>query len=247
MEKLSVVIITFNEEKNIDRCLSSVKEIADEIIVVDSFSTDKTKDICLKAGVKFEQKQWQGYSAMKNYANSLASYNLIFSLDADEVVSPELKVSILYVKDHYTQGAVYAMNRLNNYCGRWIRHGGWYPDRKIRVWDRRVGRWEGVVHEAPHFTREVSTILLNGDLLHYTYDSIQEHYKRVEKYALIAAKEMTARNKKTSKISIIFKPAYKFIYVYIFRLGFLDGHEGYMIAKISAHSVRTKLKAVCAE
>ena len=147
MLKLSVVIITLNEEKNIERCLQSVKDIADEIIVVDSYSDDRTEEICSEFGVKFIQQKFKGYVDQKNDGNALASHDYILSLDADEALSEELAASISQVKENW-QFDAYAMNRLTSYCGKWIRHSGWYPDRKSRLFDRRKARWTGhLVHE----------------------------------------------------------------------------------------------------
>ena len=143
MTPISVVIITFNEEKNIGRCLESVKNIADEIVVLDSFSTDKTEEICLQHGASFFQHPFDGHIEQKNRAITYATYPHILSLDADEVLSPELEQSIKAVKENW-QADGYYFNRLTNYCGKWIRHCGWYPDRKLRLWDSRKGKWGGV-------------------------------------------------------------------------------------------------------
>ena len=153
---LTAVIITKNEEFNISRCLQSLKDVADEIVVVDSFSTDSTEEICKSFNVRFVQQEWLGYSEQKNFANSLASNDWIFSIDADEVLSDELKKSILELKNkNISDDNVFSMNRLTNYCGHWIRHCGWYPDRKIRIWNRKVGKWQGEIHETIEFLTEI--------------------------------------------------------------------------------------------
>ncbi|MBP6695884.1 MAG: glycosyltransferase family 2 protein, partial [Saprospiraceae bacterium] len=142
MESLSVVIITLNEEKNIGRCLDSVKDIADEIIVIDSFSTDQTQKICDSYGATFIQKEWLGYVETKNFAIQQSSFNLILSLDADESLTDKLKNSVKLVKDNRNEDG-YILNRLTNYCGQWIYHSGWYPDKKLRLFDKTKGGWHG--------------------------------------------------------------------------------------------------------
>ena len=166
---ISAVIITKNEERNIRRCLESVKDVVDEIVVVDSLSTDATEEICRGYNVKFVKQQWLGYSDQKNYANGLASNDWILSIDADEQLSEELKTSINEIKKNdISEDKVFSMNRLTNYCGKWIRHCGWYPDKKIRIWNRNVGSWSGEIHETIVFSAKTNEILLEGDLLHYS-------------------------------------------------------------------------------
>jgi glycosyltransferase involved in cell wall biosynthesis len=168
MNKLSVVFITFNEEKNIERSLVSVREIADEIVVVDSFSTDATKEICVNYGVRFIEHEFRGYVEQKNFAASQATYDLVLSLDADEVPDAKLIESISSVKSNW-QFDGYFMNRLNNYCGTWIRHGTWYPNRKLRLWNRKKGKWAGFnPHDRFELVDGSSTGYLKGDLLHYS-------------------------------------------------------------------------------
>ena len=153
---LTAVIITKNEERNILRCLNSLLDVADEIVVVDSGSTDRTEEICNSFNVKFVQQEWLGYSEQKNFANNLASNDWILSIDADEELSEKLKNSISELKNQrLSDDEVFSMNRLTNYCGHWIRHCGWYPDRKIRIWNRTVGKWQGEIHETIEFSAEI--------------------------------------------------------------------------------------------
>ena len=158
----SVVIITFNEARNIKRCLESVVPVADEIIVVDSNSTDETEAICQEyPNLRFVRHDWEGYVKQKNFANSLASNNLILSIDADEALSEELTQSILKLKVQDVEGKAFSMNRLMNYCGKWIRHSGWYPDTKIRIFDRRSVSWTGKkVHETLAIPKEMQVVHL---------------------------------------------------------------------------------------
>ncbi len=241
MPQLSVVIITFNEEKNIGRCLYSVKEIADDIVVVDSFSTDNTQSICEKHHVNFIQHQWEGYSTSKNYANAQAKYDWILSLDADEALSDELKQSILEVKKD-PELLTYKFNRLTNYCGKWIKHCGWYPDTKIRIFDRRITKWEGIIHEKLVINSKLEPIFLKGDCLHYSYHSLEQHYAQTEKFSTLAAQSMFEKGKKASVLKMYLSPIIKFISDYIIKLGFLDGAAGFTICRISAKHSFLKYK-----
>ena len=171
MPQLSVVIITFNEEKNIARCVMSVSKIADEVVVLDSFSTDKTKEICESLSVRFYEHAFDGHIQQKNRAITYASYPHILSLDADEALDETLLQSILSIKNNWIKDGYY-MNRLTNYCGHWVKHCGWYPDTKLRLWDSRKGAWTGI---NPHDKYELAegdknTQHIKGDILHYSLD-----------------------------------------------------------------------------
>jgi hypothetical protein len=232
---LSVIIITLNEEKNIIRCIESVKKVADEIIVVDSFSTDRTKEICLNyTQVKFYQRKWEGFGQTKNYAATLASGYFILSIDADEALSEKLASAILAEKG--TLSGCYSFNRMTNYCGTWIRHGSWYPDKKIRIYPRNKFFWsEDLVHET--LLRENATVKhLDGDLLHYSINNIKEHADIINKYSELAAQSALKKGKKASLLIIFFSPAFHFIKNYFIKFGFLDGYYGFIISKMSAHA-----------
>ncbi len=238
---LSVVIITFNEERNIERCLLSVKEIADEIVVLDSFSTDRTEEICRKHGVKFFQHKFDGHIQQKNRAITFASHPYVLSLDADEAPDENLKASILAVKaDWNCEG--YTMNRLTNYCGKWIRHCGWYPDTKLRLWDSRKGSWMGVnPHDRYELNdRKARVQHLNGDLLHYSYYTIEEHYKQADKFSGIAAQALFAQGKHSGVFTPLLKCTAKFIRNFIVNAGFLDGKYGWIICRITAYETWMK-------
>lgn len=237
MLKLSVVIITYNEEKNIERCLRSVRNVADEIVIVDSFSSDRTAEICKKYGTKIYERKWQGYSHTKNFGNQMAAYNQILSIDADEALSPELEASILEMKRNSLAG-IFSFNRKTNYCGKWIGYCGWYPDVKIRLFDRNFARWEGeYVHEELSFQRSLPVRHLKGDLLHYSFESIADHLQRVNKYSDLAASELLERDIKGMAFKMIFSPAGKFLKSYFLKKGFLDGFYGFCICAISAFDV----------
>lgn len=241
MPQLSVVIITFNEEKNIERCLLSVQGIADDIVVLDSFSSDQTEAICKKYKVNFISREWEGYSPSKNFANAQAKHDWILSLDADEALSDELKGSILELKTKQEPGTA-AFNRITNYCGSWIKHGGWYPDTKIRLFDRRITQWTGIIHEELSFSKQVNIQHLKGDCLHYSYYTIEQHYQQAEKFTTIAAKDLFEQNKKASVVKLYISPVVKFFRDYIFKLGFMDGAAGFTVARISASATYLKYK-----
>jgi glycosyltransferase involved in cell wall biosynthesis len=233
---LSAVIITKNEAKNVALCLNSLKDVADEVIVVDSFSTDSTVEICRSMGAKVFQLQWEGYSRTKNKGNALASYDWILSIDADEVLSPELRNSILKIKQE-EHGRFYSFRRLTNYCGHWIRHGGWYPDIKFRLFDRRSARWTGdYVHEQLKAEDHPAIILLEGDCLHYSFHSISQHVEQVNRYSALSAEDRFSRGKRASFGKLVFSPAFTFFSMYVLRLGMLDGLYGFIIAVISAYA-----------
>jgi glycosyltransferase involved in cell wall biosynthesis len=241
MIKLSVVIITFNEEKNIARCLDSVKEVADDVVVVDSFSKDKTKEISLSKGARFVEHAFEGHIQQKNWAITQAKYPHVLSLDADEALDEKLIQSIKKAKANWNKDGYY-MNRLTNYCGHWVKYCGWYPDKKLRLWDSRKGEWRGI---NPHDKYELfeggkNAGYLEGDILHYSFDSIDSHLKQIEYFTDISSKALFATGKKPSFIKLYLSPTAKFIESYFLKAGFLDGKYGFEICKNSAWA--TKLK-----
>jgi glycosyltransferase involved in cell wall biosynthesis len=243
MVPVSAVIITFNEERNIGRCLDSLHGIVEDIVVVDSFSKDKTKEICESYGVRFVEHVFEGHIEQKNWAITQAKYPHVLSLDADEALDETLKKSILKVKNNW-QADGYSMNRLTNYCGHWIHYCGWYPDTKLRLWDSRKGAWGGT---NPHdkyelHDKEAKTIHLRGDILHYSYYSLEDHYKQVDYFTTILAKAQYEKGKKAPFITLIFSPVVKFIKDYFIKKGFLDGKVGFRICRISAYATFTKYK-----
>lgn len=248
MKKISATIITLNEEDKIRQCLESLQDVADEIVVVDSLSTDNTKSICEEFGVKFVEQKWLGYSEQKNLANDIASHDWILSIDADEVLSDELKKSILRIKNEEretkNEELVYSFNRLNNYCGKWIHHSGFYPDKKIRIWNRKVGKWEGIVHEVIKFSTKVKEVHLKGDLLHYSYSKPEDFERQVFKFAEMRAQHYFDKGKKNAGLLSVVSPIFFFIKHYLIRLGFLDGKEGFVMCWVSAKATRHKYKTL---
>jgi glycosyltransferase involved in cell wall biosynthesis len=240
MVELSVVVITFNEERNIERCLRSVKILADEIVVVDSFSTDKTVELCRSLGATVIQHPFEGHIEQKNFALDQAKSPFVLSLDADEVVSEELRESILKAKERWTHDS-YEMSRLTNYCGAWIRHGGWYPDRKVRLFDRRKARWGGLnPHDRVVLDGTATTTVLKGDLLHYSYYDRSDHLKQIDYFTGISAQSMFKQGRKPSWIRMLFGPIVRFVRDYLFKMGFLDGGPGLTISLLSAKAVFIK-------
>ena len=243
--KLSAVIITKNEEQNIRRCLESLQDVADEIVVVDSFSTDATEQICVEYGVRFVQQQWLGYSQQKNLANNLAANDWIFSIDADEALSSELKNAVMEIKkQNITEDNVFSMNRLTNYCGKWISHCGWYPDKKIRIWNRKVGRGQGEIHETIAFSTKTKVLHLKGDLLHYSFVSPKDFENQMFKFAEMRGHDYYQKGKKYANFYIIVSPIFSFIQRYFFQLGFLDGADGLHICRIAAKATRLKYETL---
>jgi glycosyltransferase involved in cell wall biosynthesis len=229
MNKLSVVIITFNEEENIARCLDSVKEIADEIVVVDSFSTDKTEDICKEYKTVFYKKKFEGHIQQKNDAASKATFDYVLSLDADEVLSPKLQKAILKEKENFKFDG-YFLNRMTIYLGHKIRHGAWYPDRKLRLWNRKKGSWGGQnPHDKFEMISEASTTRLPGDILHYSYFSIEQHVQQFDKFTSISAAELFKEGKKAGYFKIFGSAFFNFFKGFFIKLAFLDGFYGIVI------------------
>jgi glycosyltransferase involved in cell wall biosynthesis len=240
MSKISVVIITCNEEKNIERCLLSIRDIADEIVVVDSFSTDRTEEICRKYNVKFFQHEFLGHIEQKNFAITKARYPHILSLDADEALSPELKKSISNVKENWKYDGYY-FNRLTNYCGKWIKHGSWYPARKLRLWDSRKGKWSGLnPHDKFILKSRSKRKYLKGDLLHYSYYSINEHIQQINKFTDILAESFFKNGERVNYFRIVFSPLWRFFRDFFLMLGFLDGFYGLIICVNSSHETFLK-------
>ncbi|MFN6117131.1 MAG: glycosyltransferase family 2 protein [Flavobacteriales bacterium] len=239
MRPLSVVIITFNEERNLARCLASVRDVADDIVVLDSFSTDRTEAIASEHGARFIQHAFDGHIEQKNRAITHAKHPFVLSLDADEALDEVLAHAIRKAKGEEAHG--YTMNRLTNYCGTWVRHGGWYPDVKLRLWDSRKGRWTGL---NPHdrYELEAGSVIkhLPGDLLHYSYYTLNDHLKQVNYFTDIMARELHGKGRNASYVKLLLSPLAKFIGDYVFRGGFRDGWHGFVIAMISAHATFLK-------
>ena len=242
MPQISAVLITHNEEKFIGKCLDSVKGIADEIIVVDSFSTDRTEEICKQFNARFFKHSFEGFRDQKEYALQFATYNHILSLDADEALSEELRKSILKVKENWKYDG-YFVNRRNNYCGKWINHSGWYPDRQMRLFRIEAGAWGKLnIHERFIFHKGRVAGRLKGDLLHWPFVSVAEYVEKRKRYTEISAQEYHKAGKKTSFLSPFIHGFWGFFRTYIINAGFLDGKEGYFICFLNGKSTYNKYK-----
>lgn len=243
MSRISAVIITYNESRNIARCIHSLLPVADEILVSDSFSTDDTVRIAETLGATVVHYPFTGYGATKNNANSLAKHDWILSIDADEVLDEKLIKSIQNIKVSLRQQTVYECQRLNNYCGQWIKHGGWYPDKKVRLFNRNAIKWTLTeVHETLEIPTGYSTILLNGKLLHYSYETVESHLNKIENYSTRGAEEALKKGKEASFVKVYLSPVFRFVRDYIFKLGILDGACGFTIARLTAKEVHLKYK-----
>lgn len=238
--KISGVIITYNEEKTIERCVLSLQKVADEIVVIDSFSTDKTKEICKRLNVRFIENPFVSFGDQKRFAVAQAKNDYILSLDADEALSDEVIQSVLKVKNSWTKDA-YKIKRRNYYCGKWLRFSGKYPDKKIRLFDRRKASWinrqvhETVEAENPQFVETIS-----GDLLHLEYHSYFAHAKKIEQYSTLSAIYYHEKNRKSSLWHIYYRPLWAFFYSYFIRLGVLDGKQGLIFCYFNAYNTYLK-------
>lgn len=235
MTKISAVIIALNEEKNIARCIASAFKVCDEVLVLDSYSTDNTAKICEACGAKVVKQIWNGFAATKNIGNLLATHGFILSLDADEALSPQLIDSINQVKENLN--AAYSFNRLNFYRHLPVRHCGWYPDKKIRLFPKEACTWQGdYVHETLKVDPQLKVTHLKGDLFHYTIETTEQHKATIEKYATLAANELIEKNKPISKLKPYFSYVAMFLKKYFLQLGIIEGANGLYISHFSALS-----------
>lgn len=210
--------------------------VVDEIVVVDSYSTDKTEEICKEFKVNFIQHEFEGHIQQKNWAKEQAASHFVLSLDADEALDENLSASIREVKQNWSADA-YSMNRLTNYCGKWIRHTGWYPDVKVRLFDRRKGEWGGLNPHDRFIVNESSSVMhIAGDLLHFSFYTREEHLQQIHKFSTIGANALLQKGVKSSWLKILIKPLARFIKAYLIFKGFLDGKEGFTISRLSAYA-----------
>ena len=236
--KISGVVITLDEERSLARAIHSMA-FCDEIVVVDSGSTDRTVEIARELGARVVTREWTGYAEQKNFAASQASHDWILSLDADEEVSPALARSVRELQRASDRAAGYVFPRRARYLGRWIHHSGWYPDAKVRLYDRRRGRWVGdFVHES--VTVDGPVARLDGDLLHYTCETFEQHIATVNRYTTLAARQMRRGGRRPGLLAILTAPPWTIFRTYVLRLGFLDGFAGVLIAVMAGFYVFSK-------
>jgi len=232
--KISATIICLNESEHIEACIRSLLPVVDEIIVLDSGSTDNTVAQAEALGAKVFRQPFLGHIDQKNKAVSLAAHPYILSLDADEELSPILQQAILLAKKQ-SPASAYGMNRLNNFCGQWIRHTGWYPDRKVRLWRRNIGQWGGTnPHDKVVLQKGVDIQFLTGDLLHFTYQSEAGFDTQSDKFARIAGEAMFKQGKNPGILPPIWRAVFRFIRDYFLKQGFRDGRAGYIISRGNA-------------
>jgi glycosyltransferase involved in cell wall biosynthesis len=230
--KITATIITLNEERNVARAIESLP-CCDEILIVDSGSTDRTVELAEKLGARVLEAGWLGYAAQKNWAAERASHEWILSLDADEALTQALEAEILSLKKSGPQCDAYTMPRLARYLGRWIYHSGWYPDRKVRLYHRERAQFVGdFVHESVQPRGRLGH--LQSNILHFTCESLSEHVKTTDRYTTLAAQELAARKVKVPLSRLIVDPAWTFVKTYFLQRGFLDGPEGLTIAYMAA-------------
>lgn len=238
---ISAVIITKNEEIHIANCINSLKDIANEIIVVDSRSGDNTVAISENLGAKVFVKDWEGYGANKNFGADRAQYDWILSIDADEVVDAGLRKAIK--EKNLSSGELYLINNVTNYCGHWVKYTEWRPAYKYRLYEKANTRWnQRKVHEGLVHKNEPKLVKLPGAMLHYSYGDFDEHLMKTEQYARLSAEQWIAENKRPGILKRIFGPSVRFIKSYVFNLGFLEGKVGYTISRTNAMQARKKIQ-----
>ncbi len=236
MSEISGIIISYNEEKHIGKCLASLQGIVDEIIVVDSHSDDSTRDICSKFNVRFIEHPFQGYVEQKNFALSFACNKYVLSLDADEELSEELRKSILEIKDNPESDA-YKFNRFTNYCGRWMKYSGWYPDSHIRLFNTEKGKWAGTnPHDKLKMNPGSRIKRLKGDILHWYCETFEEHMDKANHFSSIMAEEYFRQGKNSGILAAAIHKHWRFFRTYFIGAGFLDGVRGHAACSISAQA-----------
>lgn len=245
MSKISATILTFNEEARIATCIESLRDIADEIIVVDSFSTDATVEICEVMGCKVTKRKMAGYGAQRQYATSLTSHNYVLSLDADEELSPALRQALIELKKKSFAHRGYSFARLNFYCGTPVRHCGWYPDMQVRLFDKRYANWNlHDVDERVIFHDNVTPHKIDGDILHYRCSTPEEYRNTETNHALMMAKDLIKTGRHAGVISPYLHGIKSFFDCYITKGGALDGNVGRAISLQRYHSTLLAWKAV---
>ncbi len=240
MTRFSVCVITFNEEQDLPRALDSVRGVADEIVVVDCGSKDRTQEIAREHGASLFERAWTSYEEQWNFAASCAANEWIFILAADEELSPELRAALLEWKQEEPRFAVYEMARRAWYLGAWIRHCGWYPDYQRRLYRRDLARFSGIIHEVLQFEGKAGR--LHGDLLHYTISSFAEHEDKVERYTALAARQMYASGKRSWRAAMWLATPWTWFHNFVARGGFLDGYRGWLISRMAARGTWLKFK-----
>ncbi len=239
--RISAAIITLDEERNLGRCLASLRGVADEVVVVDSGSTDGTERLARDAGARFVTQGWLGYGPQKNFAVERTGGDWVLSLDADEALSDELRAALLRLKAEGPRADAYEVNRLNWYCGRFLRHSGWYPDRKVRLWRKGAARWsDATIHELAEVAPGARVERIPGDLLHYTIRDRAQHLATIERFTTLSAEALLRDGKAGQAWKRFLAPLASFLRGYVLKLGFLDGRAGWDVCRLSAYAAWLK-------
>jgi glycosyltransferase involved in cell wall biosynthesis len=243
--KLSATIITLDEEANLGRCLDSLRGVVDEVVVLDSGSKDRTAEIARSGGARFIAQPWLGYGPQKNAATERTEHEWILSLDADEALSDPLRASLLDLKRDGPRADAYEINRLNWYCGTFLRHSGWYPDRKVRLWRKGSARWaDASIHELVEVTPGARVARLAGDLLHYTINDRAQHLGTIERFSTLSAEALVREGKTGQAWKRFVSPGVTFLRSYVLKAGFLDGRAGWDVCRLSAYATWLKYEKV---
>lgn len=239
--RISATIITLDEEANLGRCLESLRGVADEVVVLDSGSKDRTGQIAREGGARFLVQPWLGYGPQKNAASDHAAHPWILSLDADEALSDELRGALLRLKQEGPQADAYEVNRLNWYCGTFLRHSGWYPDRKVRLWRKGSARWaDASIHELVEVAPGARVARLAGDLLHFTIQDRAQHLRTIDRFTTLSAEALLREGKAGQAWKRFVSPGVTFLRGYVLKAGFLDGAAGWHVARLSAYATWLK-------
>lgn len=231
--KISLVIITYNEEANIERCIRSVP-FADDVVVLDSGSTDRTTEIARKLGARVRVEPWRGYHKQKVRATAMAFHDWVLSLDADEALSPEAAKELQELIGGELTADAYSFPRISYHLGKWIKHGGWYPDRQIRFFNKNSAEWtDSNVHE---HIKANKVVKLKSDMQHFVFSEMSDHVNTINEYSSLRAKDFVEAGKSFSLFKLLFKPFFKFLEVYVFKMGFLDGVPGLINARTTAYA-----------
>ncbi|MFQ5776603.1 MAG: glycosyltransferase family 2 protein [Terriglobia bacterium] len=232
MNRLTATLVTHNEEQDLPRALASLKEVTDEIVVVDSGSDDRTCEIARQHGARVRERTWTDFSDQKNFAAAQATHDWVLNLDADEELSPGLREELRRWKQQAPTAAAYAMPRRARYLGRWIRHSDWYPDPKVRLYRRGQARFAGRLHESVVVEGAVGR--LAGEIYHHTFGSVTEHLAQINQYTTLAAEQLFAGGRRRWLLPMLVSPPWMFVRTYVLKQGFRDGYHGWLIAQLTA-------------
>lgn len=237
MKKIAAFVLTHNEEKHIAQCLETLQWV-DEIIIIDDYSQDRTVDIARTFGVKVYERELDSFSAQRNFALEQCNAEWVLVVDADERVTGQLASEIKSVVEQQTGAGAFRIPRQNHFLGRWVKGCGWYPDYSLRLFRRSGAKYEGAVHEHLHVQGDIKT--LHNALKHYTYESIEQYVRKIDKYTTMAAGEMLQKGKRASMTDVVARPVFSFVKFYVLKRGFQEGIEGFLVSAFSCFYVLLK-------